>query len=165
MNSASCSSLDSILGAIAAEFAPQTDHESFLVEQMADARHRVAVLRPVVEAALQAMLADPSDNARLSALSKLERLKASAERSYRGAHKDLIAARKARGHATPASTQAAAESPKPAPAPKSAPAPEPNISDYNDDELELLTSPVYALCEAAAKRVEARRELGTRDER
>ena len=156
-------SLELILCAIAAEFLPQTDHESFLVQQMAEARLRLAILRPASEAALQAMLADPSDPARLNALAKIERLKSSTDRSYRNAHKDLVKAQKSRS-AQPAAQPAAPVHhavlellTRPAqPAPAALPPVQPTLvlDDFDDDdaELELLTRPAHMPCVVTANR-------------
>ena len=89
----------SLLAAIAAEFQPQTSHESFLVEQMADARSRLAQLRRVSASLLDALVENPAGSP--DALCQIERLATAAERAYRNAYCDLLAARKARAQAKP----------------------------------------------------------------
>jgi len=109
------SAFDRLLANLRTEFAPSTEHESFLVEQMAQSRWRLARIRRIEGAVLDQMLEggvhpDPDRRvaARLllgggeSALNNLHRYASAAERSYYKAHKELMAARATRVAVHPA---------------------------------------------------------------
>lgn len=99
---------EALLCGLDGEFAPTTHHEFLLVQQMAQARWRLARIRRIETAAFNNLLGDaePADaDACLAValmqsgtgfLAKLERYAASAERSYFKAHKELVAAIEAR---------------------------------------------------------------------
>ena len=100
---------DVLLACLADEFKPATEHESFLIEQMAQARWRLARIRRIESAVFDDMMSgeidctDP-DQAMAKrflsggdrALATLQRYAAAAERSYYRAHQELGRSRQMR---------------------------------------------------------------------
>ena len=97
---------DRLLASLRREFAPGTEHESFLVEQMAQSRWRLARIRRIETAVLDRMMENGIEtddlDRRIAAkfllsgeqsLTALHRYASAAERSYYKAHKELMAAR------------------------------------------------------------------------
>lgn len=100
-NRMSLPTLSETLSAVSAEFSPATEHERFLVETMAEARFRLTRLRGLSSIALNRLLetaANPGSDLEIgaTALNKVEQLIAAAERSYYRAHRELVAAQRAR---------------------------------------------------------------------
>jgi len=104
---------DILLACLRDEMAPSNEHESFLVEQMAQSRWRLRRLQRLENAALELLLemeqGSPletldSDHriaarmiqGRADALASLQRYATAAERSYFKAHKELLASEKLR---------------------------------------------------------------------
>jgi len=103
---------DILLACLRDEMAPTDEHESFLVEQMAQSRWRLRRLQRLENAALELLMeieqgsplvtldSDHRIAARMiqgrgDALASLHRYSTAAERSYYKAHKELLAARRA----------------------------------------------------------------------
>ncbi len=158
---------------LTSEFNPQCEHESFLVQQMVDARWRLTRIRRIETAAFNLLLGEADDNpyARLAEalrqmggdlMSKLERFAAASERSYLRAHKELQASMKPRKQ-----QQAAAGSRRDdallqlvlgPPVCKTKPIPKP--VEMEEEELELLTRPVSAASPKPSDRAAYRGGLG-----
>jgi hypothetical protein len=99
---------DGLAERISAEFAPQGEHETFLVGQMIHARWKLARLERLEQLAFERILTEPDgdsdpDGRILDALArtgnpldKLARYQAAAERSYYRAYRELMQGRKQR---------------------------------------------------------------------
>ena len=96
---------DILLACLNDEFQPANQHESFLVEHMAQSRWRLSRVRRLETAAFDQMLsADAPLGAQFlqgpgRALSILQRLASAAERSYYMAHAELLKSRQLRNEA------------------------------------------------------------------
>ncbi len=95
-----------LLASIKAEFRPAGGHETFLVEQMANARWRLSRIERLEAEAFERILTEPRDredspDGRIldvlasngNILEKLQRYAAAAERSYYKAHRELVQGR------------------------------------------------------------------------
>jgi hypothetical protein len=102
---------DILLACLRDEFQPANEHESFLVEQMAQSRWRLARARRLETAMFEQMLKGvipADDDQRIAAkllnggdraLATIERYAGAAERSYYKAHAELLKSRQARNEA------------------------------------------------------------------
>ncbi len=104
---------DVLLACLRDEFHPANQHESFLVEQMAQSRWRLARARrlenAMFEQLLKGVLPEHDDQRIVSklmsgsdrALANIQRYAAAAERSYYKAHAELIKSRELRNKPNP----------------------------------------------------------------
>jgi hypothetical protein len=101
---------DILLACLRDEFQPANQHETFLVEQMAQSRWRLSRGQRLETAVFDQMLASPEEDpdhriaAKLlaggdRALATLQRYAAAAERSYYKAHAELLKSRQLRNEA------------------------------------------------------------------
>ena len=99
---------DTLFAAMAAEFQPAGEHETFLVELMAQARWRLRRIQRIETAAFDGMLTAPAAERNAdrflanrmfndpASFSMLQKLASAAERSYHKAHAELVKARQSR---------------------------------------------------------------------
>ena len=103
------SAFETLLAQLRSEFTPEGEHQSFLVDQMAQARWRIARVDRLETVMFDQMMVEGDTNAgpdaRIvnhmmtkgsSALSTLQRYRSAAERAYFKAHRELIADRETR---------------------------------------------------------------------
>jgi hypothetical protein len=147
---------DALVENLNSEFQPHGEHEQFLVQQMAEARWRLARIRLIETAAFDLLLGSETPQTPYSRiaeamvgkggdlLSKLERYASAAERSYYKAHKELMVSaaprRKQQAAVQSRQNDALLEMFLRPPVCKTKPIPAP-IEDDDDEELELLTRP------------------------
>ncbi len=116
---------DILLACLRDEFQPATQHETFLVEQMAQSRWRLARARRLETALFDQMLKGfipEDDDQRIAAklmsggdraLATLQRYATAAERSYYKAHAELLKSRKAQDEPKPTTRHSVQNEPDP----------------------------------------------------
>lgn len=147
---------NSLIENLLSEFQPHGEHESFLVQQMAEARWRLTRIRRIETAAFDLLVGEPAPEnpyARIAekmianggdVLARLERYASAAERSYYKAHKELMASvlprRKEQQAERSRSEDAMLERILRPPVFRT----KPILESIEDEELELLTRPMAA---------------------